>query len=230
MEPALFFKEENRGALGKPFRCYFFIFIIFSDHFLWGWVQEGRGVWSKCQSVWISAEGFSFFLSGVNLSPPNAGPIGPDMSWLAFTDGQADTFWGSACLLSHSEVPLGFARAGWWPVHVRWDAYHSTWCYICAPLLTWLFLSWCEKAAPPVPWSRRELRLYLTVWKSRKIWQSDHCLSSRRITNPEDSNLLQEWTAAPSLAQVIEGWSDIRGEMRSRQRPYLSEAKWSCKW
>lgn len=31
---------------------------------------------------------------------------------------------------------------GWWPVHVRWHAYHSTWCYICAPLWAWLFLSW----------------------------------------------------------------------------------------
>lgn len=69
-------------------------------------------------------------------------------------------------------------------------------------------LSWCA------------LRLYPTAWKSRKICLSDHCLSSCRITNPEDSNLLQEWTAAPPSAQVIEGWSDLRGEMTSRRRPY----------
>lgn len=53
------------------------------------------------------------FLSEMNLSPPNAGPIGTDMSRLAFTDSRMDTFL-RLCLFTVPlrGLPLGFARDG----------------------------------------------------------------------------------------------------------------------
>lgn len=53
----------------------------------------------------------------MNLSPPNAGPIGTDMSRLAFTDSRMDTFL-RLCLFTVPLRGLPLCK-GWWPVHVR---------------------------------------------------------------------------------------------------------------